>query len=80
MKDKILDELNYDTVSFRDGDGGWFVGIDKADFNDLADRLVKLFSIPVVSNPLSCDGCKYHNTIDDEPCVTCGDTYKNKAT
>jgi len=26
MKDKILDELNWDTVSFRDGDGGWFVG------------------------------------------------------
>lgn len=33
-----------------------------------------------VSNPLSCDGCKYHNTLNDDLCGTCGDTYKNKAT
>jgi hypothetical protein len=36
--------------------------------------------LPLVSNLLSCVGCKYHNTINDELCVTCGDTYKNKAT
>ena len=45
-----------------------------------ADRKLKLFAIPDVSNPLSCDGCKYHNTTDDDLCGTCGDTYKNKAT
>jgi len=45
-----------------------------------ADRKLKLFAISDVSNPLSCDGCKYHNTLNDELCGTCGDTYKNKAT
>ena len=49
-KDEILGELNYDTVSFRDGDGDWFEGIDSKDFDDTADRLVKLFNIPNVSN------------------------------
>jgi len=44
MKEKIMDELNWDTVSFRDNDGKWFEGIDKKDFNDLADRLTKLFA------------------------------------
>jgi len=33
-----------------------------------------------VSNPLSCVGCIYNNTTNDELCGTCGDTYKNKAT
>ena len=33
-----------------------------------------------LSNPLSCIGCKYNNTTNDELCGTCGDTYKNKAT
>ena len=51
-KDEILGELNYDTVSFRDGDGDWFEGIDSKDFDDTADRLVKLFNIPNVSNRL----------------------------
>lgn len=49
-KDEILGELNYDTVSFRDGYGDWFEGIDSKDFDDAADRLVKLFNIPNVSN------------------------------
>jgi hypothetical protein len=35
MKDKILDELNFDTVSFRDGDGDWFIGIENSDFVDV---------------------------------------------
>ena len=50
MIEDILDELNYDTVSFRDEDGNWFEGIDKSNFGEVADRLEKLFSISVVSN------------------------------
>lgn len=30
------------------------------------------------SNPLSCVGCKYYNTLDDDLCGTCGDNYQNK--
>lgn len=41
---------------------------------------LKKLTIPVVSNPLSCDGCKYHNTTNDDLCGACGDTYKNKVT
>ena len=37
-------------------------------------------NLPHVINPLSCVGCKYHNTTNDELCGTCGDTYKNKTT
>ena len=36
--------------------------------------------LPLVSNPLSCVGCRYNNTTNDELCTTCGDDYKNKAT
>jgi len=49
-KDEILVELDHDTVSFRDGDGDWFEGIDSKDFDNTADRLVKLFNTPNVSN------------------------------
>ena len=43
MKDKILKELNFDTISFYDSNGEWFEGIENKDFDELADRLVKLF-------------------------------------
>jgi hypothetical protein len=43
MKDKILKELNFDTISFSDSNGEWFEGIENKDFDELADRLVKLF-------------------------------------
>jgi hypothetical protein len=43
-------------------------------------RELKILPIQHVSNPLSCDGCKYHNTLNDDLCGDCGDTYKNKAT
>lgn len=46
----------------------------------LQEAVNKKCNIPHVSNPLSCVGCKYHNTTNDELCGTCGDTYKNKAT
>ena len=52
-KDEILGELNYDTVSFRDGDGDWFEGIDSKDFDDTANRLVKLFAIHNVSKSIA---------------------------
>lgn len=45
-----------------------------------AEALLNLLHLPRVSNPLSCDGCKYNNTLNDDLCGTCGDTYKNKAT
>jgi hypothetical protein len=45
-----------------------------------ADTSDGQLTIPAVSNPLSCIGCKYNNTTNDELCETCGDTYKNKAT
>lgn len=49
-----------------------------------AQEVIKLYELqlrkPAVSNPLSCVGCKYHNTTNDDLCGTCGDTYKNKAT
>ena len=47
--------------------------------NDIKKHISEQLNILHVSNPLSCVGCKYHNTTDDELCVTCGDTYKNKA-
>jgi len=50
------------------------------DWQNITHEIVKLFAIPEVSNPLSCIGCKYNNTTNDELCITCGDTYKNKAT
>lgn len=53
----------------------------------LYDRVIEpieaktqILDLFVVSNPLSCDGCKYNNTTNDELCITCGDEYKNKAT
>lgn len=46
----------------------------------LQEVVNKKCNISHVSNPLSCVGCKYHNTTNDELCGTCGDTYKNKAT
>lgn len=52
MKDKILKELNFDTISFYDSDGKWFEGIENKDFNELADRLVKLFRQYVVISSL----------------------------
>ncbi len=44
LKKRILYELNYDTISFRDQDGDWFEGIEDKDFDDLANRLVVLFN------------------------------------
>lgn len=52
MKDKILKELNFDTISFSYSDGKWFEGIENKDFNELADRLVKLFLQYVVISSL----------------------------
>ena len=52
-----------------------------SDIESLMQEAVKNYAVlPHVSNPLSCDGCKYHNTTNDDLCGTCGDTYKNKAT
>ena len=48
--------------------------------NDIKKHISEQLNILNVSKPLSCDGCKYHNTINDDLCGTCGDTYKNKAT
>ena len=53
MKDKILKELNFDTIGFRDSDGDWFEGIENKDFDELADRLVKLFRQYAVISSLS---------------------------
>lgn len=44
MKSKIIKELNYNTVNFRNLDDESFEGIHREDFNDLTERLVKLFS------------------------------------
>lgn len=48
--------------------------------NDIKKHISEQLNILHVSNPLSCDGCKYHNTTNDDLCGTCGDAYKNKAT
>lgn len=48
--------------------------------NDIKKHISEQLNILHVSNPLSCIGCKYHETLNDDLCGTCGDTYKNKAT
>ncbi len=38
----------------------------------------KKLNLTAVSDSLSCNGCKHHNTLYDDICETCGDAYKNK--
>ena len=40
---EVLDVLNYDAITLEDSDGKNFVGIDREDFGDLTERLIKLF-------------------------------------
>ena len=47
--------------------------------NDIKKHISQQLNILHINKPLSCDGCKYHNTPNDDFCGTCGDTYKNKA-
>lgn len=42
------------------------------------DSLVKKSVIIDYTNTLSCNGCIYHNTLNDDLCGTCGDYYNNK--
>jgi hypothetical protein len=70
MKDKILKELNSNTISLRDSDGNWFEGIDKENFNQLADSLVKLFIQPAVRVrfcPKDVDKTFFGTVIEETP-------------
>lgn len=53
MKKEILNELNYITISFRDSEGNLFEGIDKNNFDELANRLQSLFESKKELNKLT---------------------------
>jgi len=79
MKQKA-EEIYHRFVNYEWNDVG--DGLRKSILDAIETALKEGQKLPIhnVSNPLSCDGCKYNNTTNDDLCGTCGDTYKNKAT
>ena len=79
MKQKA-EEIYHRFVNYEWNDVG--DGLRKSILDAIETALKEGQKLPIhnVSNQLSCDGCKYNNTTNDDLCGTCGDTYKNKAT
>ena len=50
MKDKIIEILMSETFNTSDEAGNSYIVISSEDFEDIADRIVKLFAMPDISN------------------------------
>ena len=54
MKDKIIEILMSETFNTSDEAGNSYIVTSSEDFEDIAERIVKLFAIPDVSNEGNC--------------------------
>ena len=66
MKNKIIEILNSETFNTSDEAGNNYIVISSDYFDDLADRIVKLFAKSDVSVPVCniCDTPYYYNNIN----------------